>query len=420
MPTEKKTNQIYYGWWIVLSAFCFAAYVAGTVFFGFSAFLDAIVIEFNWSYTEISLIAALRGLNMGIFAPVAGILVDRYGAKNVVVLGAITNGAGFLILSRTHTPATFIAAFLLVSLGSGGMTSVVLMSVVANWFRRHVGKAMGLVACGFGVGGALVPLNVWLVDTHGWRTGMVVLGLGMLLLGLPLASIIRNRPQDYGLLPDGDTRLPIQPLTEFSPQEKGDELRTGIRSRSFWFVTGSETVRMAVVSSVVMHVIPYLGSVGYSRHMAGLVAAGMPLMSIIGRIGFGWLGDIYPKRLVMIWALVSMLAGLFAYSYAGFWWATLLFLLFFGPGFGGNTTLRSVILREYFGTAAFGRLLGITMGLSSLGGIIGPAITGWVYDTYGAYDNVWIGFCLLSCLGVGLMYMAKPDTSQALEAQRLK
>ena len=161
--TSEGRPGIYYGWWIVSACFGIAFYVAGTIFFGFTAFLDPMVKEFGWTYTQISLVASLRGLNMGIFAPLAGILVDRHGPRKLIVFGVLTVSAGLILLGFTRSYLWFFGCFILISMGAGGCTSVVLMTVVATWFRRHVGKAMGIVACGFGAGGALVPLNVWLV-----------------------------------------------------------------------------------------------------------------------------------------------------------------------------------------------------------------------------------------------------------------
>jgi len=126
----------------------------GTLFFGFTAYFEPIVREFGWSYTEISLVVSLRGLEIGIFAPVAGFLADRYGSRKLIIAGSAIVGLGFLLLSLTHSLLMFYAAFLLLAFGAGGCTSVVLMTSVAQWFTKNIGKAFGVMACGYGAAGS--------------------------------------------------------------------------------------------------------------------------------------------------------------------------------------------------------------------------------------------------------------------------
>ena len=150
-------KPIYYGWWIVLASFVVAFYVAGTIFYGFTAFIEPLAGEFGWSYTQISLAASLRGLEMGLLAPFVGILVDRFGSRKLLLSGVLVLGIGLILLGFTQSLAMFYGAFLLIASGAGGCTSVVTMTAVADWFEKNVGKAMGLTASGFGAGGLMVP-----------------------------------------------------------------------------------------------------------------------------------------------------------------------------------------------------------------------------------------------------------------------
>jgi len=153
---------------------------------------------------------------------------------------------------------------------------------------------------------------------------------------------------------------------------------------------------------VVIHVMPYLATGGIPRETAGLVAAAIPLFSIPGRFGFGWMGDVTDKRYVMALSFSFMAAGLVAFHFAAAWWPLALFLLFFSPGFGGNMVMRGAVIREYFGVRSFGKLAGITLGAASIGGVIGPTLTGWVFDTYGTYNPVWVVFAAILFLAIFL------------------
>jgi MFS family permease len=400
-------KNVFYGWWIVLACFFISLYVGATVFFGVTAFVSPLREEFGWSYTQISFAASLRGLEMGIFAPIVGFFVDRFGSKKLLLAGTIISGLGLLLLSMTQSLTMFYASFLLLALGAGGCTSVVTMTAVANWFHKNVGIAFGVMASGWGASGLLVPLIVELIDRYDWRITLVILGLGMWVLGVPLSFVVRNNPEQYGQVPDG--LLSENTRAEQEIKRKGNEIafKEAIKHRAFLYLNFTEMIRMMTVTAVVIHVMPYLSSVGISRTTSGFVAAAIPVISIVGRVSFGWLGDRFDKRYVLAATFLLMGTGVFAFCAVQIVWIALLFLLLFPPGFGGSMVLRGAILREYFGAASFGRLLGIIMGSASIGGIIGPTLAGWVFDTMADYRFMWLTLCSLSVLAVVLISRIK-------------
>jgi len=402
------SRKIFYGWWIVLACFLTNLYVSSIVFFGFTAFLDPLVKEFGWSYTQVSFAASLRGLEMGIMAPLVGFLADRFGSRKLILSGVITVGFGLILLSLTRSLAMFYGSFILLAFGAGGCTSVVTMTAVANWFKKNVGIAFAVMASGFGASGLIVPLIVRLIDGYGWRTALIILGLGMWALGIPLSFVIRNKPEQYGYLPDG--KLADGRISEHEIQHEKVEIsfRKALKKKSFLYLNLAEVMRFMVLTAVVLHIMPYLGSMGISRPTAGLVAAAIPLFSIIGRFGFGWLGDVFDKRYVIAVTFGFMGMGMLAFSHMQANWAIYLFLLLFSPGFGGGAVLRGAVLREYFGRDSFGKMIGILMGFASIGGIIGPTLAGWVFDTLGSYDFIWLVFAGCMSLGIILALRIKP------------
>jgi MFS family permease len=341
-----------------------------------------------------------------------GFLVDRFGSRKLLLGGAIIIGVGLVILSFTQSLLMFYLCFLFIALGAGGCTSVVTMTAVAVWFRKNVGLAMGIMASGFGAGGLTVPLVVYLIDACGWRLTLMILGAGMWLLGIPLSLVVRDRPEQLGLTPEGTAPESSQTVAE------GESLRRTrgtfldmIKKRSFLYLNLTETVRMMSVTAVVIHMMPYLSSLGIPRATSGAVAAALPLVSIAGRFGFGWWGDRLDKRIVMAITFFMMSAGAFAFCYVHSIGLLLLFLLLFAPGFGGSMVLRGAILQEYFGTAYFGKMIGIVMGSASIGGIVGPTLAGWAFDTTSSYTSVWYGLCIISGLAIFLIMKMKPAVS---------
>jgi len=399
--------NIFYGWWIVVACSLIGLYVAGIGLFGFTAFIEPIREEFGWSYTQISFAASLRGLEMGIFAPAVGFLVDRFGPRKVILWGTIAVGCGLILLGRIQSLAMFYAAFLIIGFGAVGCDDVVTMTAVANWFRKKIGLALGVMGSGFGAGGLMVMLIVGLIDLYQWRATLIILGVGMWALGIPLSLIVRNRPEHYGYGPDGEVSSPHVHAHEMHDTGVEITLREALRMRSFLYLNITEFMRFMAIIAVFTHVMPYLASVGMPRSTAGFIAGALPLISIIGRFGLGWLGDVFDKRHVLAVTTAFISLGLLAFSYVPVRWAIVPFLIFLPLGYGGSVILRGSILREYFGRVSFGKMIGVIFGFGSVGGVIGPTLAGWVYDTMGSYQPIWLFLCGLTGLAAVLVLQIK-------------
>jgi MFS family permease len=401
-------KDLYYGWWVVIACFIMNLYVGGVIFFGFTAFFEPIRQEFGWSYAQISFATSLRGLEMGILAPVVGFFVDQFGSRKLLFIGTITLGFGLILLSATHSLAMFYASFLLIAFGAGGCTSVVTMTAVAHWFQKNVGVALGVMTSGFGAGGLVVPLIVSLIDLYDWRITLILLGFGMWTIGIPLSLLVRDSPKDdHHATGKGGGRNEA-PADEIPAEDMEMTFREGVKERTYIYLNVTEAIRMIAVTGVVTHVMPYLNSQGISRAAAAIVASALPLVSIAGRFGFGWLGDRFDKRRVLGGTFLLMSGGVLVFSYAHNVMFLCLFVPLFSLGFGGSMVLRGAILREYFGKTSFGKMLGIIMGSASIGGILGPTLAGYAFDTLGSYIPVWVMFFALTMLGSFLVTRMRP------------
>jgi MFS family permease len=391
---------MFFGWWIVIASFFIALYVGGVIFYGFTAIFEPIAGEMGWSYTQISLAASIRGAEMGLLAPLIGVLADRWGPRRLIFSGAIIIAMG-LILSYATSLGMFYGAFILIAIGMSGCTITVLLTAVANWFRRRVGLASGIAISGFGFGGLLIPLTVRLIELYDWRLAMTILALGMLVMIPPLSFLFRHKPEQYGYLPDGqaedsvtfDNGAGLSPTVEVSI--KG---RQALKSSSFWHIALAFVGYAIVVTATITHVMPYLSSIGITRSISSLVATAMPLTSIGGRLSFGWLGDRLDRRRIAAGGFALMSLGMLCFSYISSIgiWLLVPFIILFGIGYGGSNVLRASLTREYFGRTSFGTIFGLMIGINMLGGILGPPLAGWVFDNWGSYQGIWFVFAGLS------------------------
>ena len=174
--------------------------------------------------------------------------------------------------------------------------------------------------------------------------------------------------------------------------------KQAIRSSVFWIIGLAFMYTLVVTNAMAYHVMPYLSSIGLSRSMSSLVATAIPLMSIGGRFGLGWLGDKLDRRLVTAGAFAMLGLGMlcFAYVSSTVIWLLVPFLFLYSIGYGGSVTLRPSMVREYFGRSNFGTLYGLTTGIAWIGNMIGPVLAGWAYDNLGSYRGIWAIFAGLS------------------------
>jgi len=410
---------VFYGWWIVVACFFISLYVGGVVFYGFTTLIEPLADDFGWSYTQISFAASLRGMEMGILAPLVGMLVDRWGPRRLLFGGLIITSLGLMLLSRTTSLGMFYGAFVLMAIGMSTCSSTVLMTAVANWFRRKIGIATGIMICGYGFSGLLIPVIVNLIDTYEWRMTLALLTIGLLAICLPLSLLVRHKPEQYGYQPDGEAENTVI-LNNSLAKAKVDEVNVGtkqaVKSRTFWHIALALMCQFIILSAVITHVMPYLSSIGFTRAISGLMAAGIPLASIGGRLGLGWLGDKVDKRRVAAGAFALMCGGLLCFGFisAGDTWLLVTFLILFGIGYGGNNTLRASLIREFFGRKNFGAIHGLMIGVMALGSIAGPPLAGYVFDNWGSYQPIWFVFAGLAIAAL-LSVITTPPVSSTVQ-----
>jgi len=394
---------LFYGWYIVTAGAIINAFIGGITFYGFTAMMDPIARTFGWSYAQISLAMTLRGVESGVLNPFTGLLADRFPAKWLVFIGMALLGLGLLILSQVTSLAMFYVSFLIIALGGSLGLYMAPTVTVVRWFRRNVGKAIGLMTVGWGVGGLLVPVITALIDTYRWRTSLIILAVGIWVLGIPLAFVFRSRPEDYGLLPDGKPK--DSPGLSGSPETYDVSVGAGeaLRMRAFWHISLTFLVVSSVTSAVVLHVMPYLASLGVERSTASMMAMFIPIVSIPSRFAFGWLCDVVKRSHVIIVCSVITSVGVFLFSSIdGSSSGSIVgFVIVFGLGLGGVTPLMAPILRQYFGARNFGAISGLAGVAYMLGSVITPPLAGWVFDTRGVYHPMWLilgGVCLLGAV----------------------
>jgi sugar phosphate permease len=396
MFPAKIKGKIYYGWWIVAACTALIVYFAGAYFYGFTAFFNPIVDEFGWSYALVALASSLQAFESGLLSPVVGVLVDRFGSRKLLIFSASVMGLSLLLFSRVQSLPSFYAVTIMMAIASSFAYPVTMMTAIAKWCGNRMSLSMGILTAGHAAGGLLVPVIVWLIYQVGWREAMIVIGAGALILGIPLATLVKTAPP--GLLTAGKG----EGKGAAGNQRESLTARQAVKSRDFWFLGfGALLARVAAVA-VVVHQIPYLVSIGIPRTSAGLMVIVFALANISGRLFLGWLGDVLDKRYCFAAAAALVGAGIFVFATSTSPSYLIPSLAAIGVGFGGSSIIAS-LQADLFGTRSYGTIQGFVMAILTVGNVIAPPLAGRVFDVTGTYQPAFLALGLCSLMAIPLL-----------------
>ena len=350
--------------------------------FTFGIFLKPLSAEFGWSRESISTAFGVAAMTVAVCSPMLGRLLDRYGARRVVlfcmaIFGLAFGSLSFLTPSLTHLYATF---FVLGVVGNG-TTQMGYSRAVSTWFTDKRGKALALVVAGVGAGSMLFPwLAQRIIDAQGWRVAYQALGAIVLAMGIPLTALfVREHPGSDGRAPTAD----------------GASVREGLGSRAFWLLVATLFLSSIAVNGAITHLSPLLTDRGISAGHAALAVSVLGAASLTGRLVTGHLLDRYFGARVSFVLLVGVAAGILLLATASSTGTGLLAAALIGFGLGGEADVTPYLLTRYFGLRMFSTLYGLTWTAYAIAGATGPILMGKVFDATNSYTGL---LALLSAL----------------------
>ena len=393
-----------------------------SVFFvyGFSAFFIPWRNQFNWSRGSLGAIVGLSRLEGGLVAPISGYLIDRYGPRRMMLFGLTLMGIGFIALRWVSSLTMLYVVFLgLLSIGSSFGTGRPLQIATANWFVRRRGRAMGFLMSGYGLGGSLVFLFAMLIENVGWQTSAVIAGLIIWAVGLPLITVIRHKPENLGLLPDGDTpsehRAQAVPSTTPSKEQVAEQSESltvrfwqrdprpeldltiwqAVRTRAFWMLAITYAVFAGVPGITTVHLAPFLAEELNLEYVLAVAAlSGFVAASVFGRIGFGIIADFVNIKLLTAVLLLLVSATLYLFSTIETLSQVPVYVISFGLAYGGIIPMRGVLQGYFFGRTSFGTVGGFLQFVDLPATVAAPWFIGFLADEVaGGYR---VGFKLIA------------------------
>ncbi len=399
-PSTAPIRRVFYGWWIVAAGFTIEALIGSLMFHAYGAYLVLLRDEFGWSKTLLSAAFAMARAESGILGPIQGWLTDRFGPRALIRVGMIIFGVGFMLFSQIGSPATFIATYFMMALGSslGGFLPVTV--AIVNWFRRRRALALSISATGMATGGLLVQGVVLALSRFGWRWTAFASGVLVLLIGLPIAQLVRHRPEPYGYRVDGSENPETSPRGARAEVAVDFTAREAMRTRAFWFISAGHGAALLGVSAVMVHLIVHVTErLGYSLRQSAALLALMTVMQVSGQLAGGWAGDRWSKRLIASGCMLAHAIALAMLATAATFGMVVGFAILFGLAWGVRGPLMGALRADYFGGAAFGTITGFSSMVAMLGMMGGPLLAGILADRTGSYQVGFMTLAILAALG---------------------
>ena len=403
----------FYGWYISISSFFTLAFTVGIPLYGMPFYYDYFIKEFGWSRA-----ATTGGMAFAtiLILPIAGFFVHRFSARKLILFGVVLwvlalNGFGFMGGSLV----VYYALWCVVQTAyvySGPIPNQVILS---QWFHRKRGTAMGIAYLGLGMGGAVSQkfIALPLIQRFGWHAALQITGFLTLVLIPFLLFVVRDRPSEKGLHPDGDAVEP--PEARAVPFEFGHLLK----HRAFWLLALGSFCSMGAIGSITQHLKLMFLDKGLSEVTVANTTFLLLIFSNLGRIGMGWLADRFPKKYVMIVAYLFVglpLPLLYIADQPGIPW---IFAMIYGFGLGADFMMIPLMAAEIFGANSLARVMGIILPVDSIGLTAFPFILGVMHDQLGNYDAALLMISALALIGAAAIGTL-PKRSPFREAEAAK
>lgn len=413
---KERFSKVFYGWWVVAATCAVNAIGGGVYFYGFSVFFLPIKTALNLSSASTSLIFSLSRAEGAVEGPIAGYLIDKFGPRIMLTIGAFIVAIGYILLSQVNSFLWFLTIYLgIVSLAFNATFSGSTMAVVNNWFIRRKGLAMAISIAAYSLGGSIIaPLLAFGIHHLGWRTTMALSGIMLAAVVVPFAQLLRSSPEALGLKPDGDTpRIeskldevgvkPILSSVDFTVSE-------ALRTKSYWLLAIGTMLRTGTLGTLIVHFVPIMVWKGNSEQTAAVMLGIMAFLSIPMRIGIGWLGDRWSRSKMLAAGMALGAFSLMILQNANSSFQVWLFISVFSV-VEGLSALNWALVGDYFGRKRFATLRGILSLVYSWGMIVMPIVAGGIFDRTGSYNTViWIFVGMYICGTILFLVIQRPRT----------
>jgi len=429
-------ERVFYGWYVVAVAFLTNFMSTGTGFYIFNALMTPLCDQRGWTRTELNAAPAI-GLAVGILSSLLyGTLLPRVGPRILMFLGSIVSGFAFASLGLASKISHFYLLCMLLYMGNGAMSGIVSNTAVSNWFVEKRGRALGLATAGISLSGAILPLLAMrILNKTDLRSVFLYTGLMAWTMAPVIWLVVRDWPEEWGLVPDGlslepgthgeerladerkATRFPNPALVR-SPgarQEVPWKPAKVVRTRAFWLVGLAYGLVLMGTVGVMFQLGPRFTDIGFDRGTAMALVSLTALIATIGKTVWGAFCDRYDPRRVVAVLMAMNGIGLCLALVPESRPALCVFILLFGFAMGGIMATLPILVADLYGRESFASVSRF-MSLFIILEVGGYMLMGQSFDRTGSYNTAYTVFVLLDIIAAGLVFAAsRPVCAGAAE-----
>lgn len=423
--SKRKFPRIFFGWWTVTVTGIAGGLGYGFYNLGLSVFFKDLAAELSLSRAATSVAAGIGALEGGITSPLVGWLSDKLGPRWWIVIGLVITGTG-MILMRYITAVWhyYVVWGVLIGMGLNVGLTVAIDKALTNWFIRKRGLAQGIRFSILGLFQIVaLQITTFLVVWQGWRVSSFLWGLIFLVYIIPMVlSVKQGRPEQYGMLPDGVSvdsfgagrTADIMDLGIEYASGSGEEeftYRQSMKTMSYWLIIIPMAMQSIIGGGFTVHFIPFLTDIGIEVTVASALMSMMIIFTIPPRLVGGIITDRLRKdrlNLLLVGTTFLHVIGIGTFLLFQNMAAVYVLLICYGLSLGAGTPLMILILGRYYGRMAFGLVLGTTLALLAPMRLISPVYCGWIYDTTGSYNTVFLSFVVMSALSTIILLFLRP------------
>jgi sugar phosphate permease len=396
----------FYGIYIVAACFFVLFMLWGMVLNTFPIFLKPIAEDMGWGRGALAVALLMGSIGAALTAPVAGTMIDRIGARPVMLTGALTIGLALVAGSQIRLLWHLYVVFVFIGFGLMCGTIIPCALLISNWFVSRRGMAMGGAFVGTSVGGMVMsPIANWIILNYSWRTAFVLAGLEILVLVTPvILLVIRTRPSEMGLAPYRHSR----DSTDTADDSWGVSLRQALASKVFWQIAVIMFLVGLVTAGLGNHCVAYLTDLEHSPTRAASAWSVVMGAMAVGKLSVGPIADHWGSRSTMAGACVLFSISIGILLFAEPYWIVLVFAGTYGFALGAPLVVNPLLTSDYLGMKNFGAVYGVLNVLTTVGGAVGPVGAGLFFDARKTYLPVFYLFIALMLVAVLVSILVKP------------
>jgi len=408
-------GRVFYGWWVLALCALINGVGTGIIYHSFTVFFLPLKRDLGVSSAAISLLYGAARLEGGMEGPVVGYLIDRFGTRKLIMIGAGLCGCGLILLATVQSFwAFFLIYVLVVSVGSNAGFFHPLSTAVNKWFIRQRGFGLSVLTSSGAVGGMIMaPLLSFIILHYGWRVGALCAGLLILAITIPAAIPIKRSPEDMGLHPDGQEPMtrPMADGVKTAPlvYDVHFSIHEALRTSQFWLLTACLSLRLLVTIALNTHFVPILVWKGMGEAASAYLVSLFAFCYIPLAIGLGWVGDRWNKARLSGYCIIPNVVAMMGMVFSDHPF----FLYFFPIAFAiamGTSSLNWALIGDFFGRGSYATLRGL-MGIGyGTATFLSPIYAGWIFDKTESYTLVLVTFSFIFTVCAVFFAILRPPT----------